>query len=857
MDEPNNTPISVDKSDIDNLGQSCKPHQFIQPNPQLGQVDVLRLLRPLKDDGGNLSTATSEQNARGAGVIFRGLTVVGKTRSVVEQTTSGDPLLNTLRVIRRWMTKGKWSNPAAHQQPPLLEDIDGCIWPGEMLLVLGRPGAGCSTLLKVLGNQRDGYSDISGTLKFGGMDAAEVNRKGSGTISYNPEEDLHFATLNVKQTLDFAIRSKAKGSSSYTRQILNGVTQLFWIQHTLHTRVGSAFIRGISGGERKRVSIAEALVTNAAVQMWDNSTRGLDSSSALAYIAALRSLTDAGQISTAAALYQAGETLYEAFDKVILLDDGKCLYFGPTSEARQHFVDLGFEDPENLTTADFLISMANPHERRARAGHEGHVPHARKDFVLRYRESELYRRNIQDIEELEASVQAQDVAAEDMTHKTPDATYREKKYATPFWRQVLTCAQRQSQIIWGDKASLFGKWGGTLFQSLVVGSLFYNTPDTSNGVFLRGGVVFFLLLFNMVLGGAETIAGFDAKPIMLKHKSFSFHRPAALAVAQFLLDAPMVLAQVLLFELVIYFLSNLGRTAHQFFLSVLCLWLATLVMYSLFRATAAIFRSLDMALGFAGVTVQLLILYIGYVIPPASMRPWFKWIIYVNPLQYAFEVLIINEFSGKAIQCVPPQLIPYGPGTEPTSQSCALAGSTLGNSVVSGSDYVHALGYSYSHVWRNIGILVAFCAFNVALTVVGMETSGTSAGGVWLRVFKRGCLPSSTEHFKSHSTSLPSDDEQEWPPSKDPVSVSSRVARHRTESSQAARRAYSFAFQGVSLTVPTPNGQQQLLRSIEGVVSSGNLTALMGSSGAGELTWPSIWPACHARLRITQGKRRF
>ena len=125
----------------------------------------------------------------------------------------------------------------------------------------------------------------------------------------------------------------------------------------MHTKVGDALVRGVSGGEKKRVSIAEAMITKASTQCWDNSTRGLDASTALEYVQSLRSLTNMAQVSTAVALYQAGESLYDLFDKVVLIDEGRCLYYGSTEGAATYFEGLGFVRPARWTTADFVGSF--------------------------------------------------------------------------------------------------------------------------------------------------------------------------------------------------------------------------------------------------------------------------------------------------------------------------------------------------------------------------------------------------------------------------------------------------------------------------------------------------------------------
>ena len=96
---------------------------------------------------------------------------------------------------------------------------------------------------------------------------------------------------------------------------------------------------------------------------------------------------------------------------------------------------------------------------------------------------------------------------------------KKKNYTLSFQKQVVACTNRQFLIMFGDQQSLIGKWGGILFQALIVGSLFYNMPKTTAGAFTRGGVLFFMLLFNALLALAELTAAFSSRPIMLKHKS--------------------------------------------------------------------------------------------------------------------------------------------------------------------------------------------------------------------------------------------------------------------------------------------------------------------------------------------------
>lgn len=128
--------------------------------------------------------------------------------------------------------------------------------------------------------------------------------------------------------------------------------KMFGIEHTANTKVGNEFIRGVSGGERKRISIAETLATSAALSSWDNSTRGLDSSTALDYVKSLRLLTDLIGRTNIVSLYQASDNIYELFDKVCVIDEGRMIYFGPAQAAREYFEGLGYAFPPRSTVPE-------------------------------------------------------------------------------------------------------------------------------------------------------------------------------------------------------------------------------------------------------------------------------------------------------------------------------------------------------------------------------------------------------------------------------------------------------------------------------------------------------------------------
>lgn len=218
------------------------------------------------------------------------------------------------------------------KKPPIrqiLQNSHGCVKPGEMLLVLGRPGSGCTTLLKLLSNRREGYRNVTGDVHFGAIPSADATPYKS-QIVMNSEEEIFFPTLTVGQTMDFATRLKVlfhrpenASPADWAGEFKQFLMETMKIAHTGDTKVGNEYVRGVSGGERKRVSIIECMATRGSVFSWDNSTRGLDASTALEWAKAIRAMTDIMGLTTIVTLYQAGNGIYEQFDKVLVLDEGR------------------------------------------------------------------------------------------------------------------------------------------------------------------------------------------------------------------------------------------------------------------------------------------------------------------------------------------------------------------------------------------------------------------------------------------------------------------------------------------------------------------------------------------------------
>lgn len=354
---------------------------------------------------GHFEKRKEGESAKKVGIVFKNLTVEGVGETVQFVKTLPDAIVGTFgpdlyRLLSRFLPF--LGAAGGGKRRTLLHDISGVVRDGEMMLVLGRPGSGCSTFLKAVANNRESYASVKGEVLYGGIPADKQRKMYRGEVTYNPEDDVHFASLSVWQTLVFALSTKTKKRATRDIPVIaEALMKMFGISHTRHTLVGDEYTRGVSGGERKRVSIAETLASKSTVVCWDNSTRGLDASTALDYAKSLRIMTDISNRTTLVTLYQAGEGIFELMDKVMVIDAGRCIFQGRADEARRYFVDLGFEAPERQTTADFLTAVTDPNERKFRPGCEATTPRTPEELERAYRSSRFYAQTQEEMQRYE------------------------------------------------------------------------------------------------------------------------------------------------------------------------------------------------------------------------------------------------------------------------------------------------------------------------------------------------------------------------------------------------------------------------------------------------------------------------
>ncbi|KAE9968334.1 hypothetical protein BLS_005903 [Venturia inaequalis] len=781
----------------------------------------LRLfMRDLQADG---------RETKKAGIVFRNLSVSGSGAALQLQSTVSDFVLAPFRL------RELFSSSKSHKQ--IIDKFDGVLKSGELLIVLGRPGSGCSTFLKTLCGELTGLTvDKGSVIHYNGIPQKKMIKEFKGEVVYNQEVDKHFPHLTVGQTLEFAAavrtpsnRLHGESRTEFSSQVAKVVMAVFGLSHTYNTNVGNDFVRGVSRGERKRVSIAEMAVAGAPLAAWDNSTRGLDSATALKFVEATRISADLTGSSHAIAIYQASQAIYDRFDKAVVLYSGRQIYFGPASKAKQFFEEQGWYCPKRQTTGDFLTSITNPSERRPREGMEKQVPRTPEDFEKYWRNSEMYQSLQKEIEdhETEFPIGGETLGKLQQQKRNAQASHTRPKspYMISVPMQIKLCTKRAYQRIWNDMSSTLTMFISQIIMSLIIGSVFYGTPNATAGFFSKGAVLFFAVLLNALVAMTEINSLYDQRPIVEKHNSYAFYHPATEAIAGIVSDIPVKFLLAVGFNVIFYFLAGLRREPSQFFLYFLVSYVIMFVMAAVFRTMAAVTKTISQAMSLAGVLVLALVIYTGFVIPVSYMKPWFGWIHYINPIYYAFEILIANEFHGRDFTCS--AIIPAYTPLQGDSWICSIVGAVPGRRTVSGDDFIMQMyQYSYSHVWRNFGILLGFLCGFMCIYFVGVEVNSSTSSAAEFLIFRRGYVPAYMQDDPKHA----GNDEEKM------ADGTTDAKEDGGDVSAIPPQKDIFTWRDIVYDIQIKGEDRRLLDHVTGWVRPGTLTALMGVSGAGKTT---------------------
>ncbi|KAJ3127424.1 hypothetical protein HK100_009771 [Physocladia obscura] len=694
-------------------------------------------------------------------IAFRKLNVVGNALQDAKIPTVGTTLTDIFHPIVQVINYLKHTSdtlfPEKFVDKSIIRSISGVLKPGECILVIGRPGSGCSSLLRTFSNHTRSFKEIRGEIKYAGFSSKELHEKFRGEIIYAEEGDPHYPSLTVRQTLEFALNCKVM-SPTVREKIIESTLKLYGLVNCQNTVVGDSMLRGVSGGEKKRVSLAEATVIGGSAGIFDGCTKGLDAASSLDFVKGLRAMADFHNRTVVASCYQASDAMFELFDKVIVLADGYCTYFGPTKDAVSYFESLGFSKHPRDTAAEYLTTCAS----------KGKISPA--ELFSKYQCSQFGVTN-----EQEANTYFEEKFTDLGREQFIERLVERKKlhgskgrhlnhlYSVSTGYQAINLIRRELQIIRGNSAAIIMSTVFNLLMAIIVGSIFLQLPVTSAGAFTRGGAIYFALLFNSVSAFAEIPKVVDGRTILYKHMDMALYRPSTHFIAQTIFDIILSAVRILLFSIILYFMVGLQTSAAH--------------------------------------------------------------ILYINPLGYGFQTLMINEFEGLELQCVGTSLVPTGPWyTNIAHQTCTLAGSVQGSPTTDGLAYLSAAqGINTTMKWWNLLINVGLGVVFLIIDCIVLETVQHGKAGLTVKLYKP------ANESKGHS--------------RRPTAEIAKTAKFESVeilgSEDELKALNTLTWLNINYTVPHPREKGktlQLLNNVNGYAKPGTMTALMGSSGAGKTT---------------------
>jgi ATP-binding cassette, subfamily G (WHITE), member 2, PDR len=511
-----------------------------------------------------------------------------------------------------------------------------------------------------------------------------------------------------------------------------------------------------------------------------------------------------------------------------VLYEGRQIFFGKAGDARAYFEALGFDCPEQQTTADFLTSMTSPVERIVRPGWEHKTPRTADDFAAAWKASR-YRASV--LDEVDRYVEQHPFDGEHHDHFSASRRIdqsnmqrRRSPFNLSYFEQIKINLWRSFQLLKGDPSITLTMLVSNVFIGLITASVFFNLPTTSASFFRRTTLLFVVILVNALSSMLEIMTLYEKRKIVEKHARYAFYHPSAEALAAMVCDLPYKITNALLMNTTIYFMCNLRREPGPYFFFLLFSFVVTLSMSMLFRLIGSTTKSIAQAMAPASVILLALILYTGFAIPPAYMQVWLGWLRWINPMFYGLESVFLNEFVGRQFPCS--SFVPSGPGYEsilPDERVCTVVGAVPGETFVDGAAYLKgAFGFVNSHRWRNLALIIVFMLFFMGLHLLATEYVASERSKGEVLVFTREAVTDKTSKEKgSGDVELGA---------RAPARQAQGSSESDTDDSADVERQTSvFHWKDVCYDIKIKGEPRRILDNVDGWVKPGTLTALMAS----------------------------
>jgi len=518
----------------------------------------------------------------------------------------------------------------------IVEPCSGHFEPGQLVAMMGPSGCGKSTLLDMLAMKK--------TSKYGGEVFVNGHRRDpvmfQRIAAYVGQDDVMPAHWKVREAVDFNVRLKQQQMLQCKRNdVLDTLLVAFGLEGVASTYIGGPQVRGISGGQRRRVSLARGVAARASILFCDEPTSGLSATDAELCIKGLRIIAKRLGVLILVVIHQPRPEVAQLFDTLVLMTSkpGRMTYFGPMADAMVYVQDCGYPVPDHVNPADFLLDIVTPGTDSDASEELAAIFHAKQRPAI--------------LEEVKRASQTKGLQVSEMLQAVCECPLQplQRKprlgpYSAPFIVQFLTLLKRKVRITLRNPQALGLQLGLPIAMGLILGSVFQGVArdlDNMSVIAFISHVVPFLFILLTMLG----LQSMPVMPLLVESRGFmkyevseALYTEAAAVLVSFCVDVPLSLSAATAQAAIIYGFSGLPS---EYFAAVV-FWCVLVFFFfdALFSLVAAVAADAQQAQTMATPFVSVFMIFNGFIVSKGS-APWFlAWIFNFCPTFYGLQATV-------------------------------------------------------------------------------------------------------------------------------------------------------------------------------------------------------------------------
>ncbi|KAJ0050965.1 hypothetical protein NL108_011325 [Boleophthalmus pectinirostris] len=516
----------------------------------------------------------------------------------------------------------------------ILKDVSGIMRPG-LNAIMGATGSGKTSLLDVIAGRKDPRGLKEGEVRVDGRPVTSELRLSS---AYVVQDDIVMGTLSVKENLLFSANLRLDPSQHSTKEKksrVDAIIQDLGLTDCANTKIGTEFLRGVSGGERKRCSIGMELITSPSLLFLDEPTTGLDSNTANSIIGLLHKLSRRGK-TVIFSIHQPRYSIFRQFDHLTLMHKGEMVYAGAAVQALDYFTNLGYQIDTFNNPADFFMDITNGETKSTMPPFDSEDAHT---FLgERYRQSRQGRVVLEELEQAHKN--------EVLGGKSSDQSVG---YATSFFYQIRVVCKRSILNLLRNPQTSYAQLALNVFFGILVGLIYYQMPKTMPEAIQNRSGAFFFLIINMVFGNLSAVELFIKERVIFIHENSSgYYRTSVYFLSKIFADIlPNRVVPIVVFASIAYYMMGLRPEFLAFVCFALNMVLVSLAGVGLAFLVSASVSTFAMANILIALPFVFMMVFGGFLVNLNSMLSWLSWIKWLSIFSYGLNAAYIIEYKGQ------------------------------------------------------------------------------------------------------------------------------------------------------------------------------------------------------------------